>query len=198
MSENKEISFKELAEEIKLAACAKMILILDKEVSVLWKITIINTLVLLYLVFAAPAKAVEFNKIESKYGIPKNLLKAICYVESNHNSKAVRKNDGNHDSLGICQVQLPTAKWLGYSGDTTTLLDPHVNARYAAIYLKVQHGRYSNWYDAVAAYNAGQVKKNDFGYYTNYDYVQKVREACHKFDCQMSSKKALEKAPFLQ
>lgn len=61
-------------------------------------------------------------------------------------------------SIGLCQVQLRTAKWLGYKGGVKGLLDPYANAYYAAKYLDYQYGRYGSWIMAVKAYNAGQAR----------------------------------------
>ncbi len=111
--------------------------------------------------------------IGSNYGLPEGLLSAICYVESGYRPQAIHKDDGGpRSSLGLCQVQLRTARALGYTGDSKGLLDPITNAAYAAAYLNYQHKRYGTWDLAVIAYNRG----NAHGIRTS-TYLRKVKKA---------------------
>lgn len=110
--------------------------------------------------------------VESNQGIPGGLLQAICTVESGLNPEAVRKLDGvsSHNSLGLCQVQPRTAKWIcGYNTEKS-LFDPRRNAECAAKYLRYQYKRYGSWDAAVIAYNKG----NWAGGKTN-SYLEKVK-----------------------
>lgn len=52
--------------------------------------------------------------------------------------------------------------------------DVAFNIEYGAKYLASQYKRYGDWHDAVAAYNAGSVKKDASGRYTNQPYVDFV------------------------
>lgn len=68
-------------------------------------------------------------------------------------------DDGGSPSIGLCQVKLKTSKWLGYKGTEKQLLNPTVNAYYAAKYLKYQLKRYNgNTEKALIAYNRGNAK----------------------------------------
>lgn len=91
--------------------------------------------------------------------LPPNLLSALCYVESAHNIHAIHKDDGTSNSVGICQVKLKTAKWLGFKGTEKQLMDPATNIHYAALYLSRQIKRYGSIEKGVIAYNIGNAKR---------------------------------------
>lgn len=100
-----------------------------------------------------------FVSTSMQFGLPHGLLESICYVESGHNPKAIHRNDGGADSIGLCQIKFKTAKWLGFRGKEIDLYKPSVNAYYAAKYLKYQINRYNgNTKKAVIAYNRGNAK----------------------------------------
>lgn len=107
----------------------------------------------------------------SELGVPKNLMKALCMVESNLNHKVVVNDTNGHKSLGICQIQLRTAKEMGYEGNWRTLMLPSFNIYYAAKYLKYQYKRYGyEWTRAIGAYNQGYWSKEN----PNKKYLDKV------------------------
>jgi len=90
-------------------------------------------------------------------GVPQDIFVAMCSVESNLNPKAVNRGDGGADSIGICQVQMPAARHVGFTGTRAELFKPSVNANVAAKYFRMQLDRYNgNVVDAVVAYNAGR------------------------------------------
>lgn len=99
-----------------------------------------------------------FASMSSYYSLPPNLLSSLCYIESAHNTKAINKNDGGSASLGVCQVKLATAKWLGFKGTAKQLMLPRNNVKYAAKFLHYQLKRYKNTERAVIAYNRGNSK----------------------------------------
>jgi soluble lytic murein transglycosylase-like protein len=99
--------------------------------------------------------AIFFNVATMQNGLPANLLESLCYVESTHNVAAVHIDDGNSSSLGICQVKLETARWLGFKGTAKELMEPKTNIDYAAKYLKYQINRYGKVNKAIIAYNRG-------------------------------------------
>ena len=97
-----------------------------------------------------------FTAISISQGLPPKLLESLCWVESKHNINAVHHDDGNYDSLGICQIQLPTAQQLGFKGTVAQLMKPKTNIRYASLYLRHQILRYNNNIEkALVAYNQG-------------------------------------------
>jgi soluble lytic murein transglycosylase-like protein len=102
-----------------------------------------------------------FLLTSSTYNLPPDLLSAICYTESKYNTHAVHLDDGGEPSLGICQIHYSTAKWLGFKGTPTQLMDPKTNIEYAGRYLAKQLERYDeNAQKAVIAYNYGHAPKN--------------------------------------
>jgi len=110
-----------------------------------------------------------FISTSMQLGLPPGLLESLCYVESTHNINAIHHNDGDSDSIGICQIKLKTAQWLGFKGTEQQLFDPKINIFYAGKYLKYQIKRYSNHSRAVVAYNKGNAKD-----LTNSKYQYKV------------------------
>lgn len=111
------------------------------------------------------------------HALPPNLLTAICYTESKLTPTAIHHDDGGSDSLGLCQVKLATARWMGFKGTQQNLLLPEVNAYYAGKYLKHQLVRYNgNVTKAVIAYNIGHA-----GNLQSTDYSDKVLKQWRKY-----------------
>lgn len=102
--------------------------------------------------------AIMFLNATKAFDLPPKLLDSMCYVESRHDINAIHEDDGGTDSLGVCQVKLSTAQWLGFTGDAQDLMDPETNIFYAAKYLSYQHRRYRNVERALVAYNKGNAK----------------------------------------
>jgi len=87
--------------------------------------------------------------------LPPGLLESLCFVESSHNVNAVHKQDGDADSLGVCQIKYATSKDLGFKGTPSELMNPEINIYYAGKYLAKNIKRYHNIPKAVIAYNRG-------------------------------------------
>lgn len=116
-----------------------------------------------------------FASASQTFNLPYGLLESLCYVESKHNASKIHYNDGGSDSLGVCQIKFKTAQGEGFKGNPKALLDPKVNAYYAAKYLAKHLKKYNNnTACAVAAYNAGKCRVNTKGYIKNSQYVNKV------------------------
>lgn len=119
--------------------------------------------------------ALMFLSATQALDLPPGLLSALCYVESGHDMDAVHKDDGNENSVGICQLHLSTARMLGFKGSERKLMQLEVNIKYAALYLKHQLQRYPlSKACAVAAYNAGSCRFNQKQQIKNRKYVKKV------------------------
>lgn len=118
-----------------------------------------------------------FTSTSMQFGLQPNLLSALCYVESRHNVAAVHKDDGTSNSVGVCQVKLKTAKWMGFEGTEKQLMDPKVNTYYAAKYLAYQQKRYHSVTKAVIAYNIGNAKD-----LTRTKYSDKVLKQWRQFN----------------
>lgn len=126
---------------------------------------------------------VKLESIANKEGIPAPLLQAICWVESSHRPHVTNWDDNGSASVGLCQLKLATAQWMGFTGDFNALYKGETNARWAARFIKFQLKRYNDdWYKTIAAYNAGTAifsKKNP-GKLINEGYVDKVLKAVLK------------------
>lgn len=94
-----------------------------------------------------------------QFNLPPDLLRSLCYVESHHDITAVHHDDGNGDSLGVCQIKIKTAKLMGFKGTEKELMNPETNIYYAGKYLSHQVNRYQGSVKkAVIAYNIGSAR----------------------------------------
>lgn len=106
--------------------------------------------------------ALLFSTASQTFNLPSNLLASVCFIESSHKIDAVHEHDGVGNSVGICQIKLNTAAWLGYKGNEKDLMKPSVNIYWAAKYLKYQLKRYhGNVSKALIGYNKGNAKGLD-------------------------------------
>lgn len=132
-----------------------------------------------------------FSEISKEVGVNESLLRAICYVESNHKPYLYRYADAslNNHAFGICQVLYFTAQHMGLKDpkclndfsdlpikdrtyESCKLFGPRTNIRYAALYLKSRLEKYdNNEFQAIAAYNSGTYKVCRDGWL----YANKVR-----------------------
>lgn len=116
------------------------------------------------------------------HGIPRAILKGIAQRESSwrqfesDGSPVAGRNSSSTD-WGILQINdlahpdaFPRAK-----------TDLAFNLDYGATYLASQFRRYGNWQDAVAAYNAGSVRRSGSGQYANQAYVSFVFDAARQY-----------------
>jgi hypothetical protein len=100
-----------------------------------------------------------FIAVSIQHKLPPGLLSSLCWVESKHVVTAIHHDDGDADSLGVCQVKLATAKDLGFKGTAKQLMNPSVNIQYSAKYLAKQLKRYKgNVAKAVISYNRGNAR----------------------------------------
>ena len=118
-----------------------------------------------------------FTSFTASHDLPQGLLSALCHVESKHQVSAFVAHDGSSPSYGVCQIKLATARSVGFKGQEKDLMQPSINIKYAAKYLKRQLNRYNgDTRKAVAAYNAGTYfEKNKRP--ANFTYVRKVFSA---------------------
>ncbi len=98
----------------------------------------------------------QIDNSAKTFGIDSRLITAIIAVESMFDPNAIGDNG---KSFGLMQVQLETAKDMGFTGKKELLLDPQINIDYGTKYLKYQKDRY-NGYEKfmIAAYNSGSVR----------------------------------------
>ena len=139
--------------------------------------------------------------------LPESILLGIVEVESNFNPYAVRyepnykyveiidslkpKNCSNETevilqktSFGLFQIMGGTARYLGFNGWLTRLLEPNTNIKYGTLWFSRLYRKYGSKYGivgAIAAYNAGSPRKNKNDEFINQKYVDKVLEAASRF-----------------
>jgi soluble lytic murein transglycosylase-like protein len=116
--------------------------------------------------------------VAKSFGVPGALMLAVCSNESNL-TNAFAPHDGGSPSFGICQIKLDTAKMVGYLGDGHGLMNPEINVKWSAIYLKKLLDQYDDsWCKSVSAYNLGTFKESrrHRGRPINMSYVKKVQE----------------------
>lgn len=113
---------------------------------------------------------IESSKI---WQVPLHLLLALCTHES-HLDPNLYFLDGKSPSIGLCSVKMIAAKDIDPSISEAELQDPKTNLDIAAAYLRKHYNTYKSWNLALAAYNAGRVKKDAQGNLINEDYVKKV------------------------
>lgn len=117
-----------------------------------------------------PALTALFISASVQFNLPPNLLSSLCYIESRHNISAISLDDGGSNSVGVCQIKLSTAQWLGYKGTEQALMTPRVNIYYAAKFLVKLRDRYGGDINkAIIAYNLGHA-----GQLTRTKYSDKV------------------------
>lgn len=139
----------------------------------------------------------EINKLIVTFKVDPLLIKAICRVESSLNAFAIRFEPAykwqykptefankncitpqteavlQSCSYGFMQVMGSVAREYGYTGPLNAITWQE------ALYYSVKHlsnklEKYTETKDAIAAYNAGSVRKTPTGEYVNQDYVKKV------------------------
>lgn len=119
-----------------------------------------------------------FNPVSTAFDLPAGLLNSVCYIESSYKADAIHHDDGNGDSLGLCQIKIQTAKLMGFKGTIKQLMNPTINAYFAGKYLSHQLKRYNgNIAKALVAYNMGSAKNFTRSRYS--DKVIKQWESMH-------------------
>lgn len=112
-----------------------------------------------------------------RYGVKAPAIKAIIAIESTWNPVAKRYEAHLKEySMGLMQLLLSTAKEVSGNKNLTyeQLQNPTMNIMLGTKYFAKQLKRYDgNYSDAVAAYNAGSVKKALDGTYVNQAHVTK-------------------------
>ncbi len=71
------------------------------------------------------------NQYADFYEVPRDLVQRVVIRESTHRPWVT-----NGYNIGLMQIQLPTARGMGYTGDREGLLDAETNLTYAVKYLR--------------------------------------------------------------
>ena len=103
------------------------------------------------------------NKYAEKYEVPQYMVYAVIRTESGFDSSAVSAVG----AIGLMQLMPDTFRWI--SDDllrerlaSSMAYDPETNIRYGTYLLKRLYDRYGDWNAALAAYNAGPGRVDDW------------------------------------
>ena len=90
-------------------------------------------------------------------GVARELILAVCSVESNFRPAAIRQEPRIGDaSRGLMQLLYRTAKEVGFTGAADGLFDPATNMHYGALYLaKLLKARNADMPATISQYNGG-------------------------------------------
>lgn len=101
-----------------------------------------------------------FASAAQRYQVWEGLLRAIAYVESGMNPKALGKNPDGSEDIGLMQIN---SRWLPVLAEhglrREDLFDPCVSAHVGAWILAQNIARHGNTWRAVGAYNAASESK---------------------------------------
>lgn len=113
---------------------------------------------------------------KKQYGVEVGVhnVKGIIAQESMFNPGVKRWEANVRDyAWGLMQILGRTAELMGWDGKED-LLNPEINLKYGIKYFVIQFQKYKKYTDAYAAYNAGSVKRDEYGRYINQSYVDMV------------------------
>jgi soluble lytic murein transglycosylase-like protein len=115
------------------------------------------------------------SKISCQHNVDPRLVVAIISTESGFRRYAKRVERDGNVSIGLMQIKVRTARWLGFRGSPEKLYAPWINVYYGVRYLSMNLKRYGDVWDAVSAYNAGHSLWSDGSVdYWNKRYVSSV------------------------
>lgn len=142
--------------------------------------------------------------------LPVGLVKAICKQESGFDEDAYRyepnyrylvgdsltmnetERFGQKVSWGLMQTMGGVMREHGFMSKwfTRACSEPAIALRYGMLHLRMYQKRYGDWYDVIAAYNAGSPRKNEQGKYVNQGYVDSVVKHWRSFDTHLELKES--------
>lgn len=127
----------------------------------------------------------QFDKIideaSSKFGLPRELIKAVIKAESNFNPIAISPKN----AMGLMQLIPSTAREMGVND----VFDPYQNIMGGTKYLKMLLDKYNgNLFLALSAYNAGPDRVDKSGGIPNIEETQTYVDRVLKFYKEYSQK----------
>lgn len=150
-------------------------------------------------IYPKPSEYAEYvSRYSSEFGVPEELIWAVIKTESDFNASAV----SGKGAVGLMQLVKDTFDEitnirLNERLDAGMRYDPETNIRYGTYYLSYLYARYGNWNTAVAAYNAGLGKVDEWleneeyadgntltyiPYKETRNYVKKVQKALEMYE----------------
>lgn len=103
----------------------------------------------------------------------KDLWKVPEHAKLHAISKDTEESLQKH-SYGIMQVMGATARWLGFTGPLTDLLDHELSLVYGCRYITYLKNRFQAGPKVISAYNFGHVAFREPGVFKNQEYVTDV------------------------
>jgi hypothetical protein len=121
-----------------------------------------------------------------RYGMDPDLIHCVVAVESNFNPKAVSSKKAS----GLMQLMPQTAALYGVKN----IFDPEENVNAGTRYLKELLAKYHDLTLALAAYNAGPVRVDQYGrhvppYLETMKYVQRIAKSYAKIKAEATAQK---------
>lgn len=150
-------------------------------------------------IYPKPSEYAEYvSRYSSEYGVPEELVWAVIKTESDFKASSV----SGVGAVGLMQLMPDTFNEitnfrLNERLDAGMRYDPETNIRYGTYYLSYLYARYENWSTAIAAYNAGLGKVDEWlenddyatdntltyiPYKETRNYVQKVQKALQMYE----------------
>ncbi|MGC2315287.1 MAG: transglycosylase SLT domain-containing protein [Bradyrhizobium sp.] len=103
----------------------------------------------------AQAQHAEYDALVATHaranGVPEALVHRVIVRESRYHPGVV----GRGGAIGLMQIELATARGLGYVGNAEGLRDPNTNLTYAVKYLAGAYRAANGDYNRAVAYYAG-------------------------------------------
>lgn len=114
------------------------------------------------------------ESVSCRHHVDPRLTAAVIATESLFDRWAVvRERDGD-TSRGLMQIELRTARMLGFRKNPRQLFGPWLNIFYGTLYLERELKRYHSFSAAISAYNAGHPARTRSGSYVNAAYIHRV------------------------
>jgi soluble lytic murein transglycosylase len=149
-----------------------------------------------YAIYPKPEEYVKYvERYSEEFGVPENIIWAVIKTESGFNASAVS------DVGAVGLMQLTESTFIEISNqrlkdgfDPGMRYDPETNIRYGTYYLSYLYARYMDWDTALAAYNGGlgkvdewlgeanKLSIDDIPYKETKNYVKKVNSARNKYN----------------
>lgn len=105
-----------------------------------------------------------------------HFLHPLKYGAQNHITTA-SETISQQISWGLGQVMGGTARFMGFEGPLTSLLDPKINIHICCLYFAKNCKKYAKLEEQIASYNSGSVIYNQKKELINQQYVDKVLKA---------------------
>lgn len=129
-----------------------------------------------------------------RYRVDADLIHCVIAIESNFDPKAVSPKNAR----GLMQLMPQTAAQFGVND----IFDPEENVNAGTRYLRQLMDKYNNLTLALAAYNAGPVRVDQYGrrvppYLETMKYVQRIAKSYAKIKAETSQQPRVDSPPAL-